>query len=69
MGEHGQLVEDAPVLGDATVSGPEDGALLLQALAGRCDPPELFVVHELIGEQVVQPIEAPGIGRLLVVPS
>jgi len=49
--------------------GPQHGVLLLQALAGRWNSPELFVVHEPIGQQVVQPIEAPRVERLLVIPA
>jgi hypothetical protein len=30
------------------------------------ESPELLVVHELIGEQVVEPLEASGVERLLV---
>jgi hypothetical protein len=33
------------------------------------ESPELLVVHELGGEQVVEPLEAPRVERLLLVPA
>jgi hypothetical protein len=120
LAEHGELVEDTPVLGDPAVGDPEDpdrghhkapprgrpaheltvmgaanghpgghsipGAeqvldgepevgepgpqhpvLLVHAVAGRRDPAELLMVQELLGDQVVQPVEPAKVERLLVV--
>jgi hypothetical protein len=111
LAEHGELVEDTPVLGDPAVGysedadrrhrerppggrsahklavmgaahghpgghsvvgaeqvldgepevgepGPQHRVLLFQAVAGGRDSAEFLVVHELLGEQVVQPVES-----------